>query len=67
MRLVPTAKPGVMTLEFVDITNMITIDDEHMHEGQYHWLDDNHLKTEWRSFRSGRFHEASRFEMVRRR
>ncbi|MBM4196355.1 MAG: hypothetical protein FJ197_04540 [Gammaproteobacteria bacterium] len=32
--LVPTDKPDVVTLEFMDITNMVTIDDEHMHEGQ---------------------------------
>jgi hypothetical protein len=67
VRLVPTPKPGVLQLEFVDITNMITMDDEHMHEGQYQWVDDNHLKTEWHSFTNGRYLQTSSFEMVRRR
>lgn len=67
MRVLQTPKAGVLQLEFVDITNMITIDDEHMHEGQFHWLSDDHLKTEWRAFRNGRYTESSRFEMVRRK
>ena len=66
LRLVSTPKANVMQLEFVDITNMITMNDEHMHEGQYQWVDDNHLKTEWRSFKNGRFTDVMRFEMVRR-
>lgn len=66
MRLVATPKPGVIQLEFVDITNMITMNDEHMHEGQYQWVDENHLKTEWHSFKNGRLTETARFEMVRR-
>jgi hypothetical protein len=67
LRLVPTPGSNVLQLEFVDITNMITIDDEHMHEGQYQWVDENHLRTEWRAFRSGRYYDTSKFEMVRRR
>jgi hypothetical protein len=67
VRLVPTPKPGVVQLEFVDITNMITMNDEHMREGQFHWLNDDRLKTEWHTFRDGRLVETSRFEMVRRR
>lgn len=65
MKLVATPKPGVMQLEFVDITNMVTMNDEHMHEGQYQWVDDNRLRTEWHSFRNGRYTETMRFEMVR--
>jgi len=67
MRLVPAAKPGFLQLEFVDITNMVTMDDEHMHEAQYQWVDDNHLKTEWRSFKDGRVTDTTRIEMVRKR
>lgn len=67
MRLVPTKKPGVVQLEFVDITNMATMNDEHMHEGQYQWVDDDHLKTEWRSFSNGRLGDTARFDMVRKR
>ncbi len=67
MRLVPTPKAGVVQLEFVDITNMITMDDEHMHEGEFRWLGDDRLRTEWRAFRNGRYLQTSRFEMVRRK
>lgn len=67
LRLLPTPKPGVLQLEFYDITNMLTIDDEHMHEAQYQWVDDHHLRTEWRSFRDGRHLETVKFDMVRRR
>jgi hypothetical protein len=67
LRLLQTPKPDVLQLEFHDITNMLTIDDEHMHEAQYQWVDDNHLRTEWRSFRNGRYLETAKFDMVRRR
>lgn len=67
MRLVATPKAGVVQLEYVDITNMVTIDDEHMREGQYQWLSNDRLKTEWRSFKNGRYLETARFEMVRRK
>ena len=43
LRLVPAGKPDVYNLEFVDITNMLTIDDEHMHEGRYEWLGEDRL------------------------
>lgn len=67
LRVVPTADPDLVQLEFDDITNMLTIDDEHMHEGSIRWLGDDRLKTEWRSFRDGRALETARFEMVRSR
>jgi hypothetical protein len=67
LRLVPSTRPGVMQLEFINISNMITMNDEHMHEAQYQWLGEDRLKTEWRTFRNGRFLDATRIEMVRRR
>jgi hypothetical protein len=67
LRLVPAGKPGVFNLEFVDITNMLTIDDEHMHEGRYEWLGADRLRIEWRSFEAGRQSSTSQLEMVRRR
>lgn len=67
LRLLQTPKPDVIQLEFVEISNRVTMNDEHMHEGQYQWVDDNHLKTEWRSFKDGRSSDTARFEMVRRK
>lgn len=67
LRLVPTPQPGVIRLEFHDITNMVTIDDEHMHEATYRILGEDRLKTEWVTFVSGRAGETARFELVRRR
>jgi len=67
LRLVATPKPGVVQLEYANISNMISMNDEHMHEGQYQWVDEDHLKTEWRSFKDGRYLSTSRFEMVRRK
>lgn len=67
LRLVPAGKPAVFNLELVDITNMLTIDDEHMHEAQYQWLGADRLRTEWRSFTAGRQSSTSQLEMVRRR
>lgn len=67
MQLLAGDRPDVVRLVFEDITNMVTADDEHMHEGQYQWLDEDHLKTEWRSFRNGRYLDTMRFEMVRLR
>ena len=67
MKLVPAAQPGVVQLEFVDITNMVTMNDEHMHEGRYQWVDDNHVKTQWESFTNGKPSGTMRFDMVRKR
>lgn len=67
MRLVASQQPGVIELVFEDITNMATIDDEHMHEGRYQLLGADRLKTEWRSFEAGRAGATARFEMARRR
>lgn len=67
MRLQPAADPNVVELVFEDITNMATIDDEHMHEGRLQWLGEDRLKTEWRSFKDGKYLETARFEMVRQR
>lgn len=67
LRLVATPKAGVVQLEYANISNMITMDDEHMHEGQYQWLGPDRLKTEWRSFKAGRLSDTTRLEMVRQR
>ncbi len=67
VRLVPTPKQGIMQLEFVSISNRESMNDEHMHEGQYQWVDEDHLKTEWRSFKEGRVSDTTRFDMVRRK
>jgi hypothetical protein len=66
LQLVPSARADTVVLQFVDITNMATIDDEHMHEGQYQWLGEDRLRTEWRSFKRGRQSGVNRFEMVRK-
>jgi hypothetical protein len=67
LRLLASPRPGVMQLEFINISNMITMNDEHMHEAQYQWLGEDRLKTEWRTFKNGRFLDATRLEMVRRK
>ena len=66
LKLVPTTNPDIVAMEFVDITNMVTIDDEHMHEGKMQWLGSNRLKTEWRTFKRGRYTESVNFELVRK-
>ncbi len=65
LKLVPTPNADIIALEFVDITNMVTMDDEHMHEGKMQWLGANRLKTEWRTFQRGRYTGSNYFEMVR--
>lgn len=67
LRLVPGATPDLLELQFLDISNMVTMNDEHMHEARYQWLGPDRLRIEWRTFRNGRFLEASRIEMLRRK
>lgn len=67
LRLVPGREPGVLELQFLDISNMVTMNDEHMHEARYQWLGEDRLRIEWRTFRDGRFLDASRIEMLRRK
>lgn len=67
VKLVSSTRPGIVELEFVDVTNLASMNGEHMHQGQYQWVDDNHLKTEWRSFKDGKPSDVTRFDMVRRK
>jgi hypothetical protein len=67
LRLLPGAQSGAVRLEFIDITNLASANDEHMHEGQFVWINADHLKTEWRAFKYGKYLESTRFDMVRRK
>ena len=67
MLLLPGAQPNVVRLQFIDITNLASPADEHMHEGFFTWVNNDHLKTEWRAFRNGRYAESTRFDLERRR
>jgi hypothetical protein len=60
-------QPTILRLQFIDITNLASPGDEHMHEAVFTWVNNDRLKTEWRAFRNGRYAESSKFDLQRRR
>jgi hypothetical protein len=67
MMLMPTREEGVVRLQFIDVTNLQTANDEHMHEGVIRWVSPDHLKVEWRAFKNGKYSDTTLFDMVRRK
>lgn len=67
VKLMNTATPGLVKFEYHDISNMITMNDEHMREGSFRWIGEDRLKAEWRSWSNGQYLSTSSFEMVRRK
>jgi hypothetical protein len=67
MMLMPTTEAGVVRMQFIDVTNLQTANDEHMHEGVMRWLSPDHLKVEWRAFKNGKYSDTTLFDMVRRK
>jgi hypothetical protein len=67
MMLMPTPQEGVVRLQFIDVTNLQTANDEHMHEGVMTWVSPDHLKVEWRAYKNGKYSDSTRFDMVRRK
>lgn len=67
MMLMKTQQEGVLRLQFIDVTNLQTANDEHMHEGVMTWVSPDHLKVEWRAYKNGKYSDSTRFEMVRRK
>jgi hypothetical protein len=66
LRLVPGKDASVVEFQFLDVTNLRSPADEHMHDGKFLWLDDNHLKTEWHAYKGGKPSSATNFELVRK-
>jgi hypothetical protein len=60
-------QPNIVRLQFIDVTNLASPADEHMHEAVFTWVGNDRLKTEWRAFRNGRYAESTKFDLQRRR
>jgi hypothetical protein len=58
---------GELNFEFVDAGNMPTGDEGHMHSAKMHFIDENHLSSEWQFMegRSPKFKEVSQFTRVK--
>ncbi len=67
-RLVAVARPqaaSTIDFRFLDGTGMNPRVDVHMHEAVFEFVDENHYRVEWTSFRDGKVEEATLFDMTR--
>ena len=62
----PGAKPDQFVFEFLDATNMKSLQDHHMHSVTITIIDDHHLRAEWQAYRDGKPLKATRFDLVRK-
>jgi hypothetical protein len=67
MMLSATAQDSTIRMQFIDVTNLQTANDEHMHEGVMTWVSPDHLKVEWRAFKNGKYSDSTNFDLVRRK
>jgi hypothetical protein len=67
MMLSPTPQEGTIRMQFIDVTNLQTANDEHMHEGLMSWVSPDHIKVEWRAFKNGKYSDSTYFDLVRRK
>jgi len=60
------ARTGELDFEFVSGDNMPSGDEGHMHSAKMHFIDENHLSTEWQYMEghSPKFKEVSQFTRV---
>jgi hypothetical protein len=60
-----TGDPNVLSLEFVDVSNLESADAEHMHAGRYILEGSDRLRTEWVSWKAGKAAGTTEFRLVR--
>jgi hypothetical protein len=65
VRIRATGDPNVLSLEFVDVSNLESADAEHMHAGRYIWEGSDQLRTEWVSWKAGKAAGTTEFRLVR--
>jgi hypothetical protein len=61
------AAPDRIDFEFDSVTNMTTADQDAMANLSLVWVDADHLRQEWRSFKNGKPSETAAFELHRRK
>ena len=61
------AQTGELDFDFVDGGNIATGDEGHMHSAKVHFIDDDHISSEWQFMeaRSPKFTEISQFTRVK--
>ena len=67
MMLMASPQDATVRMQFIDVSNLQTANDEHMHEGMMTWVSPDHVKVEWRAFKNGKYSDSTRFDMVRRK
>ena len=61
------ATPGnQLHFDFVSGGNMKSVNDEHMHSLTVNFVDDNHVRQEWKSYANGKPTETAVFELTRK-
>ncbi len=59
------AEPNVLSLSFIDATNLNSADAEHMRSAKYIWEGDDRLRTEWQSWKDGKPSGTQVFRLIR--
>lgn len=59
------AEPDVLSLSFIDATNLNSADAEHMRSAKYIWEGTDRLRTEWVSWKDGKPSGTQVFRLVR--
>lgn len=61
------AQSGELRFQFLDATNLVNPNNGHMHNVTLHFVDNNHLATEWQFFENGqqKFTEKAQYTRIR--
>lgn len=65
-RAVASSDPGHVRFAFTGGSNIKSKRDGHMHEVEFTFVDETHLRSQWTYFKKGRMSESKTFELVRK-
>lgn len=60
-----SAEPNVLSLAFIDATNLSSLETEHMHSARYILEGENRLRTEWLGWKGGKPSDTTVFTLIR--
>ena len=60
-----SAEPNVLSLAFIDATNLSSLEAEHMHSARFILQGENRLRTEWLGWKGGKPSDTTVFNMIR--
>ena len=60
-----SAGPNVLSLAFIDATNLGSLETEHMHSAKFILQGENKLRTEWLGWKNGKPSDTTVFNLIR--